>query len=64
MDLHLAQAVAFGDAENDVALLGRVGLGVAMANGDPRAKAAAKRIAPANDEDGLARMVEELLAAG
>ena len=64
LGLRLAQAVAFGDAENDAALLAQAGLGVAMANGDARAKAAAKRIAPANDEDGLARVVEELLAAG
>jgi len=56
--------VPFGDGENDAALLARVGLGIAMANGDPRAKAAAKRIAPSNDEDGVAQVVEVLLAAG
>lgn len=60
----LTRALAFGDAENDAALLAQVALGIAMANGDPKAKAAAKRIAPANDEDGLALVVEELLAAG
>lgn len=64
LGVELARTAAFGDAENDVALLRAAGLGVAMGNGDPRAKAAAKRIAPANDEDGLARVVEELLAAG
>ena len=62
--LDLAQAAAFGDGENDAALLARVGLGIAMANGDPRAKAAAKRVAPSNDEDGVAQVVEELLAVG
>jgi Cof subfamily protein (haloacid dehalogenase superfamily) len=60
----LTQAAAFGDAENDVALLASVGLGIAMGNGDPRAKAAARLVAPANTEDGLAQVVEELLAAG
>ena len=64
LELDLASAVAFGDAENDAALLAGVGLGVAMANGAPEAIAAARRLAPPNHEDGLARVVEELLAAG
>lgn len=64
LHLDLASAVAFGDAENDAALLSCVGLGVAMANGAPEAIAAARRLAPPNHEDGLARAIEELLAAG
>lgn len=64
LELDLSSAVAFGDAENDAALLSRVGLGVAMANGSPEAIAAARRLAPPNHEDGLAQAIEELLAAG
>ncbi|MGE5551935.1 MAG: Cof-type HAD-IIB family hydrolase [Bacteroidota bacterium] len=64
LGIDLAEAMAFGDAENDAALLARVGLGVAMANGDDWAKAAARRLAPPNGEEGFARAVEELLAAG
>lgn len=58
----LSEAAAFGDAANDADLLAQAGLGVAMGNGDPRVKAAARRVAPPNSEDGLARTIEEMLA--
>ena len=53
--------MAFGDGSNDVSMLQVAGIGVAMANGDAEAKAVADRIAPGNDEDGLAQVIEELL---
>jgi hydroxymethylpyrimidine pyrophosphatase-like HAD family hydrolase len=54
------QVVAFGDNVNDVEMLAFAGLGVAMGNATPDACAAADRIAPANDEDGIAAVLEEL----
>ena len=53
--------MAFGDGSNDVSMLQVAGIGVTMANGDAEAKAVADRIAPGNDEDGLAQVIEELL---
>ena len=53
--------VAFGDADNDLGMLQLAGYGVAMENGDGHLKAAADRIAPHHDQDGVAQILEELL---
>lgn len=53
--------IAIGDGENDVPLLLEAGLAVAMANGTPAARAAASLIAPSNDQEGVAVVLEELL---
>lgn len=53
--------IAMGDGENDVSLLREAGLGVAMANGADVTRAVANRIAPSNDEDGVAVVLEMLL---
>lgn len=53
--------IAMGDGENDVSLLREAGLAVAMANGAGVTRAIADRIAPSNDEDGVAVMLETLL---
>ena len=52
---------AFGDADNDLGMLQFAGLGVAMENGADHLKAAADRIAPPHDQDGVAQILEELL---
>jgi HAD superfamily hydrolase (TIGR01484 family) len=54
------QVIAFGDNVNDLEMLEFAGLGVAMSNGTPGAKAAAQKIAPSNDEDGIAAVLEEV----
>ncbi len=56
-----AQAVAFGDERNDCSMLRAAGLGVAMGNAAPEARAAANAVTASNDEDGVARMVLRLL---
>jgi Cof subfamily protein (haloacid dehalogenase superfamily) len=56
--------IAVGDGENDVPLLREAGLPIAMANGTLATRAAAARIAPSNDEEGVAVVLEELLASG
>ena len=53
--------VAIGDGENDIPLFGEAGLAIAMASASSETKAAADRIAPSSDEDGVAVVVEELL---
>jgi HAD superfamily hydrolase (TIGR01484 family) len=54
------QVIAFGDNINDVEMLDFAGTGVAMGNATADARAAASRIAPSNDEDGIAVVLEEL----
>lgn len=53
-----AGIVAFGDMPNDISMLTMAGHGVAMKNAHPAAIAAADEITAANDEDGVARILE------
>ncbi|MFD7812215.1 Cof-type HAD-IIB family hydrolase [Streptomyces sp. NPDC059785] len=55
-----ADTVAFGDMPNDIPLLAWAGHGVAVGNGHPELRAMADEIAPANDEDGVAAVLERL----
>lgn len=52
---------AVGDDVNDIAMIHAAGLGVAMGNAQAPVKAAADRIAPSHDDDGLATVVEWVL---
>lgn len=52
---------AVGDDVNDLPMIEGAGLGIAMANALPEVQAAADRIAPGHDEDGLVRVVEWVL---
>ncbi len=60
--LTLANAIAFGDEMNDLEMVAEAGIGVAMGNATPEIKGVAARLAPSNDEDGMAAVLEELLA--
>lgn len=61
---HLAmeEIMAFGDADNDIAMLKEVGIGVAMGNASPGAKAAAKHETLDNDHDGIANFINQYFA--
>ena len=54
-------AVAFGDDLNDIPLLKACGWGVAVSNALPQVKAAAREVCLSNEEDGVARWLEEHL---
>jgi Cof subfamily protein (haloacid dehalogenase superfamily) len=56
-----ASICAVGDDVNDIPMIRAAGLGVAMGNASKEVKAAADRIAPTQDEDGLVAVVEWLL---
>ena len=53
-------AMAFGDAHNDVEMLQAVGFGVAMGNAEPEIKALAQYVCPRIEEDGIYRGLQEL----
>jgi Cof subfamily protein (haloacid dehalogenase superfamily) len=54
--IDLSRVVAFGDANNDIPMLRKAGLGIATANASPIVKSAARRVSPwSNDEDCIAR---------
>ena len=56
-----SEICAVGDDVNDIPMIRAAGLGIAMGNAQPAVKAAADRIAPTHDEDGLAQVVQWLL---
>jgi Cof subfamily protein (haloacid dehalogenase superfamily) len=58
------EVVAFGDMPNDRELLRWAGLGVAVANADPRLKEVADEVTASNDDDGVAIVIERVLDLG
>lgn len=55
------QVVAFGNTENDVSMLRRAGVSYAVANADQIAKDAATYICDSNENDGVAKILEQYL---
>jgi Cof subfamily protein (haloacid dehalogenase superfamily) len=56
------EVVAFGDMPNDLPMLGWAGHAVAVANAHPEVLAAADEVTATNDDDGVALVIERLLA--
>lgn len=57
------EIIAVGDDYNDIPMLSRAGLGVAMGNAKPEVQAVAKRVIGHNRDDGLAEFLEEIVAS-
>ena len=55
------QVMAFGDSENDLGMIQLAGIGVAMANGMEEVRQAADILAESNEEDGVAKIIEQLM---
>ncbi len=58
------ETIAFGNGYNDVHMLRWAGLGIAIGGAVPEALEAAARVAPPIEQDGAARVLEELLEGG
>ncbi len=57
--LKLDNLLAFGDDDNDKDMIERAGIGVAMGNASDLAKSVADYITASNNEDGIAKFIEE-----
>ncbi len=62
LDIAADEVVAFGDNHNDLTMLEWAGRGIAMANALPLVKQSADEVTAANADDGVALVIEELLA--
>jgi len=58
------ETAGFGDSVNDIELIRHAGLGVAMGNAPDDIRRVADVIAPSNDDDGVAAVIEGLAADG
>ncbi|EGX61640.1 hydrolase [Streptomyces zinciresistens K42] len=56
------ETIAFGDMPNDIPMFDWAARGVAMANAHPELKAVADAITLSNEDDGIAVVLEQLLA--
>lgn len=56
------QVLAFGDGGNDLEMLRQSGFSFAMANAPARVKQAARYAAPANNDQGVLQVIEQMLA--
>jgi len=61
LGISLSEVMAVGDGTNDITLLSRAGLAVAMGNAPDEVKAVADHIAPHVDQSGLAVAIERFL---
>lgn len=55
------EAMAFGDADNDISMLSAVKYGIAMENGTQACREAAAFLTASNQEDGVAKMIFSFL---
>lgn len=62
LGLSLVNCMAFGDGLNDLSMIEAAGIGVAMSNAHPDVLAVADVVAASNDEDGVAKVINELLS--
>lgn len=61
LDIPVAQTMAVGDTENDLAIIRAAGVGVAMGNATAAVKSSADYITTSNDEDGVAAAIAHFL---
>jgi Cof subfamily protein (haloacid dehalogenase superfamily) len=59
----LDQVAVAGDMDNDLAMFARAGTSFAMGQASERVRSAAKYVSASNEDDGVARAIERVLAA-
>jgi len=64
LGIDTAHIAAFGDDYSDIQMLAGCGIGVAVANAIDEVKAAADHICASNDDDGVAKWLEQNLLCG
>jgi Cof subfamily protein (haloacid dehalogenase superfamily) len=57
----MERTLAIGDADNDLSMFDVAGMSIAMGNATPHVQEAADRIAPSNDENGVAWALREIV---
>jgi Cof subfamily protein (haloacid dehalogenase superfamily) len=62
LEIEPADVLVFGDEINDLAMFAFAGRSVAVANASPVVRAAATEVTASNDDDGVAMVIESLLA--
>ena len=63
-DLKAEQIMAFGDSENDIEMLELAGISYAMENAEEAVKRIATKVAPANSQAGVYKVLENWLERG
>ena len=63
LDIPREEVIAVGDNINDIEMIEYAGLGVAMGNAPEKVKDKADYVTTSNNDDGLARFLENLLEA-
>ncbi len=61
---NMSEVIAMGDELNDIDMIEKAGLGIAMENANPRIKEVAKFITLSNDNDGVAHALEKFILNG
>jgi Cof subfamily protein (haloacid dehalogenase superfamily) len=64
LGISASEMIAFGDMDNDIAMLQMAGLGIAMGNAPVDVQAVADWVTDTNNRDGVAVAVERLLRSG
>lgn len=60
LGIDMRRTITFGDYNNDISMLKAAGLGVAVANATPEAKAAADIVTVSNEEHAIAKIIYEI----
>ena len=61
LNILVNEVIFLGDSTNDLSIISKVGMGIAMGNALQEVKEKAKEITLSNDEDGIAVFLEKLL---
>lgn len=64
LGVDIKRTVAIGDYNNDISMLRAAGVGVAVANACPEAKAAADIVTVSNDENAVAKVIYDIANGG